>query len=309
MNEEEGRKTVQDNLSVRLADTIKWMIGHFDDHWFSVEGKMNAPAYRGGSNGSIFSSESEALHAQHAHGFYELLLIASGVCPLNIGAKMRPLKQGDCCLLLPELPHSEPENCKFDYTAIWITVQNAFVSLHISQNQGNLFRVLDSYRFADDTRYYDETIVRVACEKNQDIPFPVELAKTYVLQMLIRIMRELDPSVLGKDNDVRSSQIADQVVRYADMHRDEDITLRDISQHVGISINLLNTIFKSVMNTTISQYIIEQKMIRVKNMLLDPDKKLSDIACTLGFYDQYHLSKTFKKKTGMSPSEYRRINL
>lgn len=108
---------------------------------------------------------------------------------------------------------------------------------------------------------------------------------------------------------VRALKIYHQILYYIDKQENYNISLQEISQHVGINTNHLNIIFKETMGITISQYVIEQKISRAKNMLLmDPEEKMSEIAKKLSFYDQYHFSKIFKKKTGLSPSEFRRTN-
>ena len=46
------------------------------------------------------------------------------------------------------------------------------------------------------------------------------------------------------------------------------------------------------------------KMVAVQ-LKLEPDWKLSQIATAFGFYDEFHMSKAFKQKFGVSPSDYR----
>jgi AraC-like DNA-binding protein len=41
---------------------------------------------------------------------------------------------------------------------------------------------------------------------------------------------------------------------------------------------------------------------------LEPDWKLSQIATAFGFYDEFHMSKAFKQKFGVSPSDYRNLS-
>jgi AraC-like DNA-binding protein len=53
-------------------------------------------------------------------------------------------------------------------------------------------------------------------------------------------------------------------------------------------------------------YQKERKLEMAASMLMtDPDLQLREIANTLGFYDEFHLSKSFKQKYHISPKEYR----
>ena len=53
---------------------------------------------------------------------------------------------------------------------------------------------------------------------------------------------------------------------------------------------------------------METKLEMVRQFLLSqPDTKLREAAVNYGFYDEFHLSKAFKKQFGLSPSQYRQI--
>lgn len=48
----------------------------------------------------------------------------------------------------------------------------------------------------------------------------------------------------------------------------------------------------------------------MQQFLIDyPDVKLQTAAINFGFYDEYHLSKLFKKYTGITPGAYRKLNM
>ena len=54
------------------------------------------------------------------------------------------------------------------------------------------------------------------------------------------------------------------------------------------------------------QYLIDMRIKLAKQLLLEDEKLISDIAESCGFGSVYHFSRTFKQATGMSPTEYRR---
>jgi AraC family transcriptional regulator len=66
--------------------------------------------------------------------------------------------------------------------------------------------------------------------------------------------------------------------------------------------NYLSNLFSSVEGTTLEQYIIRQKIERVKELLLYDELTLSQIADRLGYSNVAHLSAQFKKITGFTPS-------
>lgn len=68
----------------------------------------------------------------------------------------------------------------------------------------------------------------------------------------------------------------------------------------------LSSLFSAMEGTTLEQYIIRQKIERVKELLFYDELTLSEIAHRLGYSSVAHLSGQFKKVTGLTPSELKR---
>jgi YesN/AraC family two-component response regulator len=68
----------------------------------------------------------------------------------------------------------------------------------------------------------------------------------------------------------------------------------------------LSNLFSSMEGITLEQYIIRQKIERVKELLLYDELSLSEIADKLGYSSVAHLSGQFKKVTGLTPSELKK---
>jgi AraC-like DNA-binding protein len=79
-----------------------------------------------------------------------------------------------------------------------------------------------------------------------------------------------------------------------------------ISQKVNLSYTSLSNTFSKMQGKTIEKYIIEQRIERVKELLIYTDQTLEDIAFKLHYSSVAHLSNQFKKLTGMTPSFFRR---
>ncbi len=69
--------------------------------------------------------------------------------------------------------------------------------------------------------------------------------------------------------------------------------------------NTLSTLFSSVEGITVEQYIIRQKIERVKELLFYDELTLSEIAYKVGYSSVQHLSTQFKKVTGQTPTQYK----
>lgn len=80
-----------------------------------------------------------------------------------------------------------------------------------------------------------------------------------------------------------------------------------ISAKLGNDYAYLSNIFSEIQGTTIQQYIIVNKIERVKELLLYDEMNLTEISYKLNYSSVAHLSNQFKKVTGLTPSYFKQI--
>lgn len=85
------------------------------------------------------------------------------------------------------------------------------------------------------------------------------------------------------------------------------LTVQDVVQHVGVEHSYLFRIFKEKMGCSISDYILNRKMVKAKNFLAKSSMPITEIANSLSFSSVAHFSKIFKKVTTVSPTTYRKM--
>ena len=93
--------------------------------------------------------------------------------------------------------------------------------------------------------------------------------------------------------------------QYIDEHYEENLTVSEISRHIGVSLSYLSRVFKASTGNTVINYINEKKIEKAKDYLANTDMKIYEIADKLGLRIP-HISLIFLKKyTGMSPKDYK----
>ena len=80
-----------------------------------------------------------------------------------------------------------------------------------------------------------------------------------------------------------------------------------IAKHLHHDYSYLSNLFSEVEGITIEQYIINQRIEKVKKLLMYGELSLSQIAFNLGYSSTAHLSNQFKKLTGLTPSQFKEI--
>lgn len=111
------------------------------------------------------------------------------------------------------------------------------------------------------------------------------------------------------DNRARQSfnPAVDDVVAFIKDNFDKPLTLKDILSKTTYSKNHLERLFKAQMNITIQDYLFYLRLLRSEELLISTDMSLKEIADKVGLSEYRSLYHMFKKATGFSPEEYRRL--
>jgi AraC-like DNA-binding protein len=80
-----------------------------------------------------------------------------------------------------------------------------------------------------------------------------------------------------------------------------------LSQHLHHEYTYLSSFFSSIEGRTIENYFIEQRIEKVKELLVYNEMNLSEIAFDMEYSSVAHLSNQFKKVTGLTPSHFKKV--
>jgi AraC family transcriptional regulator len=115
---------------------------------------------------------------------------------------------------------------------------------------------------------------------------------------------------LTNDPPAQASRLSNaqlqRVLAYIDANLDQPLTIDILCREAGVSSSHLRTWFKAAMDVTIHRYILRRRVEHARQLLLQGDRKLSDIALESGFSHQSHLAKWMRREFGRSPAELRR---
>ena len=134
---------------------------------------------------------------------------------------------------------------------------------------------------------------------------------TQIINTIIIVVARNIAMFLPEQVDECSEDKSLDILQYiqANIYKTGKIRAKDISQHFGISENYLGRYIKKHTNETMQQYILNYKLKLVENRLLHSQMRICEIVEELGFTDESHLNKFFKKYRGCSPSNFRKNNL
>lgn len=106
----------------------------------------------------------------------------------------------------------------------------------------------------------------------------------------------------GRERD----ETADRIARLIERNPHRFFSLEELSAAFHLCKKTVDNRFRRAYGTSVYRYQMDAKLEAVRTCLLDhPALKLREAAENFGFYDEFHLSKCFKQKFGLPPSEYR----
>ena len=103
-----------------------------------------------------------------------------------------------------------------------------------------------------------------------------------------------------------SSSALRRVIEYIQDNLHTDLSLAELADVLQMSTTRLKFSFKQSTGLAPHQYIIKQRVERARQLLRHGDLMPSEVAILVGFYDQSHLNRHFKRLIGVSPGDYRR---
>jgi len=83
------------------------------------------------------------------------------------------------------------------------------------------------------------------------------------------------------------------------------LSLGQVAKAVNMSTFYFCKMFKKITGINFTDYLSRVRIEKAKNLLLNPNLRISEIAYEVGFQSLTHFNRVFKKITGQSPTQYR----
>ncbi len=142
----------------------------------------------------------------------------------------------------------------------------------------------------------------------------VELTNRLTPEQLDRLKDNLLNSgleLMGDQKSILVERIKNIIIKM--IHESEKLPRVNYSDYISEQLDYdytyLSNIFTEVKGITIQQYIINNKIERVKELLLYDELNLTEISYRLHYSSVAHLSNQFRKITGISPSYFKKLKL
>lgn len=258
----------------------------------------------------------------HKNTFFQLAYIMSGEGKYHINENTFPYKGSDLFLLKPfDTQYTRVEkrtaflfiqfnNVYFDGQR----VKEETMSLgdwikrleYIYQNSNSLDGSIITSE--NDKAIINSLATAVVNEYKKEDPFQKEVLQQLINSFLTLVARNISIRPLSQIKNASDTTLGIIEYIHTNIYQPDKLKAKTMADHFNISLNYISEYFKKHTNQTLQQFIMSYRISLARIRLLHSDLRLNEIADELGFTDESHLAKAFKKYSGVSPTDFRKNN-
>ncbi|MBQ7679027.1 MAG: helix-turn-helix domain-containing protein [Butyrivibrio sp.] len=123
--------------------------------------------------------------------------------------------------------------------------------------------------------------------------------------IVLELYGQLSTGAPAEVEPAERKQIYMDIIDYINRNLTNNIKISEIADVFGYNPKYLSHLFAEIRGIPLKQFIMNQKIDAANFMLADNDRTVTEIAERLGFSDVHNFARTYKKHTGLTPSEYR----
>lgn len=177
---------------------------------------------------------------------------------------------------------------------------------------GQIFRRKPSAaQFERVTKLVDEWGIQVDREKLKTAYFDTHVLSQKEHEAVVKLLQIFAQHLAMLTNQIFVQQqnaeppVITRAKEFIKQHQTEDISLGQVAKAVNTSTFYFCKMFKKVTGINFTDYVSRVRIENAKNLLLNPNLRVSEIAYEVGFQSLTHFNRVFKKVLGQSPTEYR----
>lgn len=231
---------------------------------------------------------------------YHLLYISKGKGSfVSDNYKQQPVEEGNMFLLFPGEWHSYKPDEQTGWNEYWIGFKGITIDTLIEQGFFNKQKPIFKVGINNEIVELYERAIKIAVEQKSG--FQQILAG--IVNYLLGLAYSLDKNQLLENLQVTNQINKAKIIIIENLYT--GIKVEEIAEKINMSYSWFRRIFKEYTGLAPAQYIKELKIQKGKEFLTNTSLSAKEIAFKLGFENHEYFFTTFKKKTGMTPIEYR----
>lgn len=227
---------------------------------------------------------------------YQIIYIAEGTGLLEYAKKSYGVTKGSVLFIKPNEHHRYKPNEKEGWTEYYVGFSGRFAD-QITSNfkQQPLIECGSNYELI-------ELFNKMIAHGDQQKPSFQKICSGIILQ-LVGLIESQTTSILFEKKKIL--ELIENTREAMNNNLSDWIDFKELAINHGMSYSHFRRSFKEFTGVPPHTYFIDLKIVESKKQILNSSKSISEIAYGLGFNSVQYFSRLFKKKTGISPQQFR----
>ncbi|MBQ3235202.1 MAG: helix-turn-helix transcriptional regulator [Clostridia bacterium] len=246
------------------------------------------------------------------HPFYELVFVSKGSLKVKSEDYNGVLEKNNLIIHRPDEYHSliSDDNNSATVIIIGFTCEGLpalFSSKVITLNDGNIKKLAEAVKEGRNVFAPPHNVPVYDMKKNKHQLYGSEqMLKNALEYFFISIIREY--YITSKQENLPYKFNVNEIITYLDDKYKEKITLGELAFIFGTNRTTLCKEFKKMTGTTVLEYVADKKIADAKRKIAETNVTFTEISIELNFESIHYFTKFFKKKTGLTPKEFRQMH-
>jgi AraC-like DNA-binding protein len=242
-------------------------------------------------------------YAHHVHEGFNIDFVQSGVLEYRIGVRTLLAHPGDLVWIDRHEVHEARSLTKDPMVRSLLLSERFVISLGMKLKMRKAGRLIHPVIRDEQLSAQIESIHRIA-----EAPFDKleidTLLTTTLSDILVRDSSFETPLTTENDDHAGVNKVKEYLLAYYE----KKISLRDLAEMVDLNPSYLVRVFRNHVGVPPYEFLTQIRMARARN-LLSAGMSPANVAAAVGLSDQSHLTRMFKRSTGMTPGSYAQSQL
>lgn len=237
-------------------------------------------------------------YPQHYHGLFEIYYMENGSCQYFIDNCSYLVESGDIVLI----PNGIIHNTKYsdnNFLRSLINCSKYFIPKSVVESISN-FKYI--YRNESIKPEVDNIFRSIKNDYENQDKFSTEALRSLIHLLFILLARNPNQKV----NKVIKNKYVYKTIEYIKANFSSNVSLADAAKMCSVSQEHLSRIFKKETGYCFSEYLMSIRFKHAEHLLMNDNLSIIETANRCGFEDSNYFSFMFKKKHGVSPSEFKK---
>ena len=255
--------------------------------------------YQSGHPIITFSKTHKLIDQEHLHNEIEIIYCTEGKFEAVIDSSKHEILEGEMSIAFPNQSHYYLYD-KSKPLTVYLLIFKIQLLDEIEETLKTNIPDTPKLR-ANDRQYLESLLSEMERFRNTD---------NYSLLKLSGLLKLLSASIFENVNFIENKKtdpaIIKNIVNFCNNNFTSDIHLSDLEKNLHINKYYISHVFNDKLKISFTEYIHSLRIYAAKNLLLNSDKTVTEIAYSVGYNTVRNFNRMFSKFVGMTPIEYKK---